>query len=164
MRVRGLLMVTILAIHFGPVGCRTAYRAQDLDRAYGPELSLDDLDYPPLKYAPPREERRPIYAKQINDTLIYPVQSGRAEDYAETLRPILENRYGSGVLIIPHAATNQLIIKIPPYDPEDLRNGGGRSAGRTGTAGRGSARAGAGSGSRSGSRTGSRTGTPNSRR
>ena len=55
------------------------------------------------------------HAIRINRTLIYPCRWLRAEDLAVTLRPLLETRYGSGVRIVPHAVTNQLLIYIPPF-------------------------------------------------
>ena len=127
--MRVLVLLTLVGIL---CGCRTTYEAQDMHPDDLPTLTLEDLDDDPRGLTSRGRERPPIYAKQINDTLIYPVQTGRAEDYAETLRPILENRYGGDVIIIAHEATNQLIIKIPPYDPEDVRSGRGRSSvGRT---------------------------------
>lgn len=59
------------------------------------------------------------YAIRINRTLIYPCRWLRAEDLAATLRPLLETRYGSGVRIVPHAVTNQLLIYIPPLHEQD---------------------------------------------
>ena len=55
------------------------------------------------------------HAIRINRTLIYPCRWLRAEDLAVTLRPLLETRYGSGVRIVLHAVTNQLLIYIPPF-------------------------------------------------
>ena len=54
------------------------------------------------------------YAIRVNRTLIYPCRWLRAEDLAQTLRPLLESRYGPGIRIVPHAVTNQLLIYIPP--------------------------------------------------
>ena len=59
------------------------------------------------------------YAIRINRTLIYPCRWLRAEDLAVTLRPLLETRYGSGVRIVPHAVTNQLLIYIPPFHEQE---------------------------------------------
>ena len=59
------------------------------------------------------------HAIRINRTLIYPCRGLRAEDLAVTLRPLLETRYGSGVRIVPHAVTNQLLIYIPPFHEQE---------------------------------------------
>ena len=59
------------------------------------------------------------HAIRINRTLIYPCRWLRAEDLAVTLRPLLETRYGSGVRIVPHAVTNQLLIYIPPFHEQE---------------------------------------------
>lgn len=67
---------------------------------------LEDLERERLK--------RGDYAIRVNRTLIYPCRWLRAEDLAQTLRPLLESRYGPGVRIVPHVVTNQLLIYIPP--------------------------------------------------
>ena len=54
------------------------------------------------------------YALRVNRTLIYPVQWGRAEDMAETLRPLIEGSYGPGTVVIAHPESNHLLIHIPP--------------------------------------------------
>ncbi len=59
------------------------------------------------------------YAIRINRTLIYPCRWLRAEDLAVTLQPLLETRYGSGVRIVPHVVTNQLLIYIPPFHEQE---------------------------------------------
>ena len=48
------------------------------------------------------------YAIRVNRTLIYPCRWLRAEDLAQTLRPLLESRYGPGIRIVPHAVTSLL--------------------------------------------------------
>ena len=63
--------------------------------------------------------RRGDYAIRVNRTLIYPCRWLRAEDLAQTLRPLLESRYGPGVRIVPHAVTNQLLIYIPPLHEQE---------------------------------------------
>ncbi len=54
------------------------------------------------------------YAIRIDRTLIYPCRWLKADDLAATLQPLLESRYGNGVRVVPHAATNHLLIYIPP--------------------------------------------------
>ena len=72
---------------------------------------LEDLERERLK--------RGDYAIRVNRTLIYPCRWLRAEDLAQTLRPLLESRYGPGVRIVPHAVTNQLLIYIPPLHEQE---------------------------------------------
>ena len=55
------------------------------------------------------------YAIRIDRTLIYPCRWLKADDLAVTLQPLLESRYGNGVRVVPHAATNHLLIYIPPF-------------------------------------------------
>ncbi len=87
-------------------------------------------------------ERAPIsdtHPYQINNYLIYPVKVGRAEELAATVEPLFRERYGSGVVIIPHIPTNKLLIYLPPphlRQREGARAGSG-SASR-GVTGRGS--------------------------
>lgn len=66
--------------------------------------------------APRRESsiREPVHAVRYNRTLIYPVRWGRADELAATLQPLFESTYGPGVRVIPHLATNQLLIYLPP--------------------------------------------------
>jgi hypothetical protein len=71
-----------------------------------------------------QQEDEDDYAVRINRTLIYPVQWGRAEDLAETLQPLLEASYGPGVRVIPHVATNHLLIYLPPREVLDSPGGG----------------------------------------
>ncbi len=59
------------------------------------------------------EEEEP-YALRVNRTLLYPVQWGRAEDIAETLRPLLISRYGPGTQVVVHEDSNHLLIYLPP--------------------------------------------------
>ena len=54
------------------------------------------------------------YAIRVDRTLIYPCRWLKADDLAMTLQPLLESRYGNGVRVVPHAATNHLLIYIPP--------------------------------------------------
>ena len=74
----------------------------------------------PRKKAPP--EPAPIV--QAGRYLIYQVGWLRAEEVAETLRPILESRYGAGVTIVPHVPTNKLIIYIPSQREQEMVRGG----------------------------------------
>ena len=71
-----------------------------------------------------------VYAVRVNRTLIYPVQHGRAEDLAETLRPLLESTYGPGVVVIPHLPTNHVFIQLPLAGAQ-----GNRGAGAQGNSG-----------------------------
>ena len=72
------------------------------------------------------------YAIRVNRTLIYPCRWLRAEDLAQTLRPLLESRYGAGVRIVPHAVTNQLLIYIPPLHEQESVTRRAVSTARTG--------------------------------
>ena len=72
------------------------------------------------------------YAIRVNRTLIYPCRWLRAEDLAQTLRPLLESRYGPGVRIVPHAVTNQLLIYIPPLHEQESVTRRAVSTARTG--------------------------------
>ena len=59
------------------------------------------------------------YAIRVNRTLIYPCRWLKADDLAVTLQPLLESRYGNGVRVVPHAATNHLLIYIPPFHEQE---------------------------------------------
>jgi len=77
---------------------------------------------------PPPQKRPDPEPKvvQAGRYLVYKVDWLRAEEAAETLRPILESRYGPGVTIVPHIPTNKLIIYIPSRrEQEMVRNQGG---------------------------------------
>lgn len=63
------------------------------------------------------------YPTRDRDIIIYPVQSGRAEDLAATLEPLFAARFGPGVRVIPHVPTNQLFIYIPRSPGDDGRSG-----------------------------------------
>lgn len=114
---------------------------------------LPDLELTVEKSAPPAPraaERRPISDKkpyQINDYLIYPVKWNKVEDVAPTLQQLLQARYGAGVVVIPHIATNKLLIYLPPPQERERAGARGGSSGvrapssvaprRTATRGRG---------------------------
>lgn len=117
---RTVLLLSIFVYSVTGSACRTRDKAVEKVGENRP-LVLADLDYGPGEYSPRREEPRAVYATQINDTLIYPVQSGRAEDHAPAIEAILQARYGSGAQVITHEATNKLLIHIPPYDIEKVR-------------------------------------------
>ena len=72
------------------------------------------------------------YAIRVNRTLIYPCRWLRAEDLAQTLRPLLESRYGPGVRIVPHAVPNPLLIYIPPLHEQESVTRRAVSTARTG--------------------------------
>ncbi len=90
-------------------------------------------------------ERAPIsdtHPYQINNYLVYPVKWSRAEDLAATVEPLFRERYGSGVVIIPHIPTNKLLIYLPPphlRQREGARTGSGSGmrSGLPGSASRG---------------------------
>ena len=71
-------------------------------------------------------------ASRVIRTLSYPCRGLRAEDLAQTLRPLLESRYGPGVRIVPHAVTNQLLIYIPPLHEQESVTRRAVSTARTG--------------------------------
>jgi hypothetical protein len=66
---------------------------------------------------------------QAGRYLVYQVEWLRAEEVAETLRPILESRYGPGVNIVPHVQTNKLIIYIPSQREQEMVRGQGGAPG-----------------------------------
>ena len=74
---------------------------------------------------PRRESKPPEPIVQAGRYLIYPMKWLRAEEAAETLRPILESRYGPGVNIVPHIPTNKLIIYIPSQREQEMVRGQG---------------------------------------
>lgn len=51
--------------------------------------------------------------------IFYPVQSGRAEELAQTLLPFVEAEYGPDARIVPHVQTNQLMIYVPDRRGDD---------------------------------------------
>jgi hypothetical protein len=75
----------------------------------------------------------------LNDIIIYPVKTGRAEDLAATLEPILLGRYGPGVTVIAHTATNQILIKLPNAEDREAfqRQPQATTRPRSGTRGQG---------------------------
>ena len=95
------------------------------DRAKGPGESVEQepnaarLSREDLEEKEQARFQEGDHAIRINRTLIYPCRWLRAEDLAVTLRPLLETRYGSGVRIVPHAVTNQLLIYIPPFHEQE---------------------------------------------
>ncbi len=127
--MQALLRLSIIAALLPPLllcGCGSiADLPGEFDRANGPgknaeqqrnaaRLSREDLEE--------KEQKRfkdGDHAIRINRTLIYPCRWLRAEDLALTLRPLLETRYGSGVRIVPHAVTNQLLIYVPPFHDQE---------------------------------------------
>lgn len=74
----------------------------------------------PRSEMPRRESKPPEPIVQAGRYLIYPMKWLRAEEAAETLRPILESRYGPGVNIVPHVPTNKLIIYIPSQREQEM--------------------------------------------
>ena len=97
----------------------------EFDRAKGPGESVEQernagrLSHEDLEEKEQARFQNGDHAIRINRTLIYPCRWLRAEDLAVTLRPLLETRYGSGVRIVPHAVTNQLLIYIPPFHEQE---------------------------------------------
>ena len=97
----------------------------EFDRAKGPGESVEQernasrLSREDLEEKEQARFQNGDHAIRINRTLIYPCRWLRAEDLAVTLRPLLETRYGSGVRIVPHAVTNQLLIYIPPFHEQE---------------------------------------------
>jgi hypothetical protein len=92
---------------FALVGCSTG-------------SSISDRAFPEPPRSSEKKDRTPPESPvRINRTLIYPVRHGRAEDLAITLEPILVSRYGSGVRIVPQAATNKLMIYLPPREEQE---------------------------------------------
>ena len=95
------------------------------DRAKGPGESVEQkpnvarLSREDLEEKEQARFQEGDHAIRINRTLIYPCRWLRAEDLAVTLRPLLETRYGSGVRIVPHAVTNQLLIYVPPFHEQE---------------------------------------------
>ena len=95
------------------------------DRAKGPGESVEQepnaarLSREDLEEKEQARFQEGDHAIRINRTLIYPCRWLRAEDLAVTLRPLLETRYGSGVRIVPHAVTNQLLIYLPPFHEQE---------------------------------------------
>lgn len=94
-----------------------------LDKDFGEEISAGQDKIGPSRGELEELERQRLergdYAIRVNRTLIYPCRWLRAEDLAQTLRPLLETRYGAGVRIVPHAVTNQLLIYIPPLHEQE---------------------------------------------
>ena len=65
------------------------------------------------------------WALRVNRTLVVPIRYQRAEDAAETLRPLIEHTYGPGAVVVPHPASNHLLIYLPPTsERERLRPNG----------------------------------------
>jgi hypothetical protein len=67
---------------------------------------------------PPGEAQRPEKKPerkivQFGNTLIVPVEWGRAAEEAATLTPILRAKYGPQVQVVPHVETNQILIHLP---------------------------------------------------
>jgi hypothetical protein len=112
---------------------------------------------PPPAPRPPKVDEG-IRVAEVGQYLIYPVQWLRAEEVAETLYPILQSRYGSAVRIIPHVATNQLIIYIPTRKETEASLRGGVAA-QQGTPGAGVPRGPAPATTRAPTPTGTPTGT-----
>ena len=52
--------------------------------------------------------------------IFYPVQSGRAEELAQTLLLFVEAEYGPDARIVPHVQTNQLMIYVPDRRGDDV--------------------------------------------
>ncbi len=53
----------------------------------------------------------------VGDVLIVHVQWGRAEELAETLRPLLVQKYGPNILVEPRPKSNLILIRILPEGP-----------------------------------------------
>ncbi len=91
-------------------------------------------------------EPRPIsdtHPYQINDYLIYPVKTQKAEDLAPVIQELFQMRYGPGFVVIPHVPTNKLMIYLPPPQERERAGATGvRSGLRTPTRGAGTTRGG----------------------
>ena len=99
------------------LGCDSRPKRSDRDDSI--QASVEDLVRDVERSQSDRRLVVSKYPAVDNDIIIYPVQAGRAEDLAATLEPILLERYGPGVTVTAHTATNQLLIRLP--SPEDQR-------------------------------------------
>jgi hypothetical protein len=102
---RVALAIGLAAPVFAPCGCRSPEPAEA--RPAAGAKRADEAPEPAPRGTPPRLER------VGRDTFIYRLQYERAEETAETLRPLLERHFGREVLIVPHRESNCLIIRIP---------------------------------------------------
>ncbi len=59
-------------------------------------------------------------AALVGRTLIYPCRWGRAVDLAATLEPLLLNRHGPGVRVVPQVQSNSLFIYLPSHREQEL--------------------------------------------
>lgn len=100
-------------------GCAETGGTPSGDTTDGSEW-VAELESPAPSRATAGEADDGPHALRVNRTLIYPVQWGRAEDMAETLRPVFEARYGSGVRIVAHPQTNHLLITLPPRSSREV--------------------------------------------
>ena len=104
--------------------------------------------------------RRMTRAVAINRNLIYTPRWTRAEDLATTLQPLLDNMYGPSALVLPHTASNKLVIHVP--DEREREHGGAAASARTRSGTRGQPASAAAP--RAGSRTGRTARTTSGRR
>lgn len=105
---------------------KAAVAAEDLEAARARrEAELDQGEVLTLSELGDVLEGRRV--TQVNRFLIIQVEWLRVEEVAETLRPILESRYGAAVRIVPHIPTNQLLLYIPPR--EELMAAAGSAGG-----------------------------------
>ena len=127
--MQALLRLSIFAVLLPPLllcGCGAIDNLpEESDRAKGPGKSVEQepnaarLSREDLEEKEQARVQKGDYAIRSIRTLIYPCRWLRAEDLAVTLRPLLETRYGSGVRIVPHAVTNQLLIYLPPFHEQE---------------------------------------------
>ena len=100
--------LAVLGLAVSSIACRSA----------SPEAPKEEerSEMPPPQKRPDPEPK----VVQAGRYLIYKMDWLRAEEAAETLRPILVSRYGPGVTIVPHIPTNKLIIYIPSRREQEM--------------------------------------------
>ena len=114
MRLAALVALGLL-LAYAACGCATPEPPKEEPRSEMPRRQNEP------------HERAPVV--QAGRYLIYQVEWLRAEEVAETMRPILESRYGPGVNIVPHVPTNKLIIYIPSRREQEMVRGQGGAPG-----------------------------------
>jgi len=119
--LRRLSLLSFIAVGISLSGCESIegrFQEAGLDEEFDERVTAPQgtagKSHDELEEMERERLKRGDYAIRVNRTLIYPCRWLRAEDLAQTLRPLLESRYGPGVRIVPHAVTNQLLIYVPP--------------------------------------------------
>lgn len=95
-------------------GCTSSPPPEPYDRSTERWAAEDTLPSDAPEGHPLGEEHAAARTVVIGNSILYPVQWGRAEELAITLAPVVESIYGPGARVVAYPPTNHLIIHLPP--------------------------------------------------